>query len=117
MLWPCEPQRAPEIDNHVHFLIRVRVVQAPGRACTCNRRGTLVFGQHREQTRKGCTMPRKKGLPEQRKCGQCKASMMHAAFTEKEWQKKEANDRVCRACMDAVRAEPRRRMSPCQGPP
>ena len=105
MLWPCEPQRAPEIDNHVHFLIRVRVVQELDCVCTCNRRGTLVFGQHREQSRKGCTMPRKKGLPEQRKCGQCKASMMHAAFTEKEWQKKEANDRVCRACMDAVRAD------------
>ena len=68
MLWPCEPQRAPEIDNHVNFLIRVRVVQELDCVCTCNRRGTLVFGQHSEQSRKGCTMPRKKGLPVQRKC-------------------------------------------------
>ena len=27
MLWPCERQRVPEIENHVRFLMRVRVVQ------------------------------------------------------------------------------------------
>ena len=104
MPWPCEPRRVSELGSHVLFLTRVRVVQAPDRACTCVRCGTLVFGQHREQTRKGCTMPRKKGLPVQKMCGQCKESMMNAAFTEKEWRKAEARDRVCRACMDAVRA-------------
>ena len=50
-------------------------------------------------------MPKKKGLPALKKCGQSEASMMNAAFTEREWQKKEANDRVCRACMEAVRAQ------------
>ena len=50
-------------------------------------------------------MPKKKGLPALKKCGQSEASMMNAAFTEREWQKKEANDRVCRARMEAVRAQ------------
>ena len=27
ILWPCEPPRVPEIENHVRFVMRVRVVQ------------------------------------------------------------------------------------------
>ena len=34
MLWPGESPRVPEIDNHVRFLMRVRVVQAQDCACT-----------------------------------------------------------------------------------
>ena len=39
MLCPCEPRRVSEIDNHVKFLMTVRVVQALDCACTCDRRG------------------------------------------------------------------------------
>ena len=43
MLWPCEPPRMSEMGSHVRFLTRVRVVQAPDRACTCVRSGAQCF--------------------------------------------------------------------------